>query len=263
MYESYLWYLFVQKNDRANPHTFTIRTIQFSPSRRHLLQREEAINKKKCVLCNKYPTQKSQEHVARKADLDENNIFQQLVGLSSRMGRRTDDNIMDDDDDDDVLAKMNSVAKDEEKGLIVELDEEICRASGSDCCHFAHERCIEIWKRETDNQVCPRCHDLSSRIHSPCAGIKNKKIYCQEIGTTLTSCNGFTASTKIEKAIEWSKAVPKDEKAIILSFFKGSLDLVDILVHDLGIQCVRYDGDSIAPNLLWTIFVGATLVIRL
>jgi superfamily II DNA/RNA helicase len=38
--------------------------------------------------------------------------------------------------------------------------------------------------------------------------------------------------------------VPKNDKAIFLSFFKGSLDLIEgILTSKFGIDCVRYDGD--------------------
>jgi len=49
------------------------------------------------------------------------------------------------------------------------------------------------------------------------------------------------------KTIEWfRKTVPDDEKSIILSFFKGSLDLVEgILSDELGIECARYDGDVV------------------
>jgi len=100
---------------------------------------------------------------------------------------------------------------------------------------------------ENDGNQCPRCHDLSSRIH-----IANKDgvssithgVYCNKIQTTAT-LNGFTASAKIVKAIEWFKtSVPDHEKAIILSFFKGSLDLIEgILADEHGIECARYDGD--------------------
>ena len=72
-------------------------------------------------------------------------------------------------------------------------------------------------------------------------------MYCQEIKTHIddSDTGGFTASAKIEKAIEWFQTtVPKGDKAIFLSFFKGSLDLIEgILVTKLGIDCVRYDGD--------------------
>lgn len=72
-------------------------------------------------------------------------------------------------------------------------------------------------------------------------------MYCLDIQTHVDDPNarGFTASAKIEKAIEWFQTtVPKSDKAIFLSFFKGSLDLIEgILVSKFGIDCARYDGD--------------------
>ena len=90
---------------------------------------------------------------------------------------------------------------------------------------------------------CPRCHDLKSRLH----GQLPHNMYCQEVSTHIdySYTGGFTASAKIEKAVDWFQtSVPKNEKAIFLSFFKGSLDLIEgILVSKLGIDCARYDGD--------------------
>ncbi len=92
--------------------------------------------------------------------------------------------------------------------------------------------------------TCPRCQDLTSRIH----GNLPHSAYCQEIKTHINdpyTAGGFTASAKIVKALDWFKeTVPKEDKAIFLSFFKGSLDLIEgILVEELGIECARYDGD--------------------
>jgi len=70
--------------------------------------------------------------------------------------------------------------------------------------------------------------------------------YCEEVSTHIDGpkSGGFTASAKIEEAIKWFQTVPKDDKAIFLSFFKGSLDLIEgILVSKFGIDCARYDGD--------------------
>ena len=198
------------------------------------------------MLCgDKYPSQKADEHAAKMAgnvkEENDEDSFRQLVGLAARA--RSDDNIMDDDDD-EVAGTRKDAEKDKEKGPIVELGSDICHAAGSDCRHFAHERCIELF-REKGCQECPRCYDLSSRIHiASSMVITGKKNYCQEIGTTVSGSKGFTASAKILMAIEWFQKVPKNEKAIILSFFKGGLDLIEgILMEDLGVECARYDGD--------------------
>ncbi|MGK3754400.1 MAG: hypothetical protein ACI8RD_006709 [Bacillariaceae sp.] len=73
----------------------------------------------------------------------------------------------------------------------------------------------------------------------------SRTIYCKETTTSTSNVKGFTASAKIEEAIKWVQtAVPKNDKAIILSFFKGGLDLIEgILTNELGIECARYDGD--------------------
>ena len=74
-------------------------------------------------------------------------------------------------------------------------------------------------------------------------------MYCREVTTHIDDADpktgGFTASAKIEKAVNWFQTtVPKNDKAIFLSFFKGSLDLIEgILVSKFGIDCARYDGD--------------------
>lgn len=216
-------------------------TIQFSPSRRHLLKREE--QSKVCVLCDIItPTENAEKFVAikecREDDLVEAINFRKILGATRA---RSDENIMDGDDDsgwsDNI--KVNDKMKDD-KGRMVELDHDLCLAFGTDCCHFAHESCLKIFV-ESGNATCPKCQDLSSRLH--CAGIE-KKVYCQEIKTTITQKGGFAASAKIDKAISWFKSIPKSDKAIVLSFFKGSLDLLEgVLTYECGIQCCRYDGD--------------------
>ena len=85
---------------------------------------------------------------------------------------------------------------------------------------------------------------MKSRIHTNLAA---HKIYCKEIETSFSGHveqQGFTASAKIEECINLFQKVPDTDKAIILSFFKGGLDLLEgILTEDFGICCARYDGD--------------------
>jgi SNF2 family DNA or RNA helicase len=227
-------------------------TIQFSPSRRYLLKREE--NKEQCVLCSgrSYPTQRAEAFAARSAAEENGGEFiadedyLNLVGADVRVRAEID---LDDDelDDEDVLSGSNTRVN-MKKGQLVELnDNGICQAAGSDCRHFAHKKCLEVFLEHDGNQ-CPRCYDLRSRIHiSNNDGVStvSHRVCCSKTQTTVSDLNGFTASAKIVKTIEWFKTtVPDDEKAIILSFFKGSLDLVEgILSDELDIECARYDGD--------------------
>ncbi len=225
-------------------------TIRFSPSRRHLLKRYE--NKFHCVLCSgrSYPTQRAEIFAARRECEENGDEFMEkedylnIVGLDAQVRREMD---LDDDelDDEDALVSNNTRAN-KGKEQLVELNHDVCQAAGSECRHFAHKQCLEV-ALENGVHKCPRCYDLSSRIHI-CNedGVSNvpHREYCTKTQTTANGRNGFTASAKLVKAIEWLKDVPSDEKAIILSFFKGSLDLVEgILTDELGIECARYDGD--------------------
>ena len=212
-------------------------TIQFSPSRNHLLHREE--RPKICIICDVgTPSENATKHQAikdgRDIDNDEELNFRQILG---GVRSHSDENVMDNDDD---LGWGDSFEDDGEKGKIVEIGEHLCRAAGSECCHFAHERCLQKLENETSIRTCPRCVDLSSRLH----GTGASNVYCQEIQTAVSDSSGFAASAKIEKAVEWFNGVPKSDKAIILSFFKGSLDLLEgILTYEYGVRCSRYDGD--------------------
>jgi hypothetical protein len=211
-------------------------TIQFSPSRRRLLKREE--RPKVCIFCVSDP---SRVQEVRDEDSDSDDEHQEL-GFNSGGRVRTNIDLDDDDlDDEDDLEATESNKEDKKKGPIIHIGPDLCQVSESDCRHFAHERCLAIYC-DDGGTTCPRCDGLTSRIHDNLHG----NVYCKEISTTLNHAqNGFTASAKIEEAIKWFKTtVPDDDKAIILSFFKGSLDLIEgILVEDLGIGVARYDGD--------------------
>ncbi|KAL7547901.1 hypothetical protein ACHAWF_011183 [Thalassiosira exigua] len=216
-------------------------TMCFSPSRRHLLNREE--KKDKCVFCcDHYPSQKAREFDAKMADKVKEevgeSVYQDLLQLAE--GTRLDDDIMEELDE-ELSINVRTGKRDDEKGPIVELGSDYCRAAGSECRHFGHESCIENVKAEGGDLFCPRCLDLESRTTT---GGSKRETYCGRIGTHYSSSKGFTTSAKIDKIIEWIQMVPKSDKAIIMSFFKGILDLVEgIMVEDLGIECARYDGD--------------------
>lgn len=51
---------------------------------------------------------------------------------------------------------------------------------------------------------------------------------------------------QIERIIAWLRTVPGNQKVIMYSFFKGSLDLMEgALTYDLGMGCARFDGDVV------------------
>jgi len=223
-------------------------TIQFSPSRKRFLKREE--RSKICVFCaGNNPSRAAEKFTAekktvdneeqQKEEVDENDEI--LLGLNRRIQTHID---LDDEDLDDNDDSGATSSDDEDKGPILPLSPDICRVSGSGCRHFAHAKCIENHREKQDCIGCPRCNDLEKRIHMEHTRAA-RTVYCKDTSTSMSHVKGFTASAKIEEAIKWFQtAVPQNEKAIIMSFFKGSLDLIEgILTNDLGVECARYDGD--------------------
>jgi hypothetical protein len=128
-------------------------TIRFSPSRKQFLKREE--KPKVCVLCSgsnpsrvaeKLAAEKKADHDAKeqKKENEDDEKDETLLGLSGRArtnidldDEKLDDNDKDLDDNDDSGAKSSD---DDDKGPIVALESDICRASESGCRHFAHEK---------------------------------------------------------------------------------------------------------------------------
>lgn len=64
-----------------------------------------------------------------------------------------------------------------------------------------------------------------------------RKLYCQHI------FGGFRASAKLESIIEDYHQLPDGDKVLVCSFFKGSLDLLEAIFHELKVETARFDGD--------------------
>ena len=82
-------------------------------------------------------------------------------------------------------------------------------------------------------------------MKSPKGGISeytfdvDRPLYCKDIH------GGFKPSAKMESILtDLTEKIPKEDKVLILSFFKGSLDLIEgVLYHELGMDYARFDGD--------------------
>ncbi|KAL7563119.1 hypothetical protein ACA910_012302 [Epithemia clementina (nom. ined.)] len=127
---------------------------------------------------------------------------------------------------------------------VYEVPKDICCAR-EPIRHYAHLDCIEdlkVEKSQTGRSVtCPRCLDFQSRIRGP-PSLQKPMYWCQN--TVDDFPDGFVGSPKLDAAVAWAKNVPPTDKMLILSFFKGSLDLMEaIFVHDLKWNCARFDGD--------------------
>ena len=227
-------------------------TIQFSPTRCHLAKNLSKPNR--CVCCG-FDDKRPQKARAR-SDVLEN----------------FGDEMLDESDEDDAWS-FEAEEDDEEngrekvKGKIVEIPVELCslpnvRVGG--LRHFAHESCLECL--ETEGIDCPLCTKLFERARLDTAkksllrmreeaaeagrtGMEDPRkmagklevdrpIYCKEI------LGGFKASAKLESVVSDIKSIPPEDKILVVSFFKGSLDLLEaILHHELKMDYARFDGD--------------------
>jgi hypothetical protein len=195
-----------------------------------------------------------------------------------KKSKSNDDNDIDDLDEEDLIPLPGDICRTAAHSQLNMTN----NGAGEDYSHYIHQECLDDLVAQSRNcgveTTCPRCADIEHRSvfrHAATATattttqeeddndtggmddnnkkkkIKTKpvlpvspvRIYCQNVKTTFGS-NGFQASAKMERLIEWVRAVPRPEKMIIYSFFKAGLDLVEgILVQDYHMECARFDGD--------------------
>lgn len=145
------------------------------------------------------------------------------------------DNEEIDDDEFDVATGVQEESEEGEDAPLIALQ---CCDEAFGVQHYAHETCVA----EMECLSCPRCQDGRNRMmlntrDSNSSGFQSP-MYCQEI------VGGFKGSSKINEIVKAVKEISADDKILILSFFKSSLDLLEgIFVHDLKIGCARFDGD--------------------
>ena len=206
-------------------------TKQFSPSRCHLLAKEE--RPRKCVYCDR----NMRTTIPVAGDDDVNGASGRNGSRRPRKGNTNIDRLVDGeeiDDDDDSTDDL--VLDQEQEEELVCLPSELCDVSAG-VRHFAHPKCIHRMKKESFNS-CPRCQHAKKAMKYQLPNGDNK-MYCQEIH------GGFAGSSKINAIIDYIRAkVPDDDKCVIFSFFRGSLDLIEGILHyDEEIDCARFDGD--------------------
>ena len=99
--------------------------------------------------------------------------------------------------------------------------------------HIVHESCYKVLQGDNISQY-PPSEDLKLR-----AGMNSNEVesrYCKGVDVA-PGISGFQPTAKIQKVVEWAKLLPKGDKAIIYSFFEGSLDLLEGIFSELGIVC--------------------------
>ena len=112
--------------------------------------------------------------------------------------------------------------------------------------HYAHQECIDLLSMQYIAGgcavSCPRCLDLQGRATGTHNGaVSSQKFWCKDVVPSIPK--GFATSPKLDAVIKWILDVPKCDKILVVSFFKGSLDLVEaILMHEFGWNVARFDG---------------------
>lgn len=230
-------------------------SIKFSPSRCHLVKRLEQPHR--CVCCGRYEKKRAQ----KKYDKEILDLF-------------ADSDMPDSDgeeDDDDMTRQAESEADLEKsltgcKGKIIEIPRHICQNVGTRLRHYAHEKCLPALQRddaEKDGIGCPKCARLKklarfTNVHQT-AQLKSDPVLNYESHSVRkpesTSGRiiaphingGFNISAKLDSIVSDLFCIPHGEKALVMSFFKGSLDLLEaVLYYDGKLskkEYERFDGD--------------------
>jgi len=208
----------------------------FSPSRRDRI--EGSIEA--CVYCNGLlcPTVRAEKTVDKKEE-----SFERARG--PRTNFELDNEEVDDgeniNDDQEVLVQRNTKGRGKLKRIPSKY---CCKNEGTG--HSMHAACLALFEASTQTR-CPRCVDLENRLaitnsNTPC--IIPYKRWCTNIKAMPFAEPGFVPSTKLVQIRDHIEAIPKEDKILVFSFFKGALDLLEgTLIEDLGIRCARYDGD--------------------
>lgn len=225
-------------------------TSKFSPSRRKLVAgklRKEICET--CVLCQGNVTiakEKRDEKANGNTQSNEGYPKVQNFG-SSRIDSTSgemDDADLDDEDFDGPVQERNKKKKKKMKECIPLPSNFSCDATDCGYTHHIHPECLEKLVRDNIER-CPRCDDMQKRIQVDSTNEYPSPYptYCKAI-SPAPSISGFKATAKIQKLVDWVKKIPNEDKVIIYSFFKTSLDLFEgICVEDLDIECARFDGD--------------------
>lgn len=222
-------------------------TVLFSPTRRFIQEVKSGLeNESKCVCCKRWkkPKSSTKDNGAIAAlDLDD---------LEEDYGEEIDDFDGGSQDNDDIESdsedkgdKKRPSNKPRGNGKIVPVDSDLCVLSTKGIRHFACESCLDEMKKTGEH--CPKCADLFTRANYRTQDEKidvdgGGRVYCREV------LGGFKASAKLEKIVNYFLTkVPSNDKVMIVSFYKGPLDLLEAMFYEHGIETARFDGD-VSPD---------------
>ena len=225
-------------------------SIFFSPSRSSnpaILKAQERPNR--CVCCTRTVA------VKKKAK----DAF-----LRGGLENLNDEDLQDEDEaqfiDDDVDAG------DKGSGNMVPIPSNLCKLAGAGLRHFACTSCLE--EMERFGVSCILCTDLFSRLKIGSgqaellkmkkeSGAKASTVDC--VPDTMVprdlfckdTFGGFRASAKIQSILDHFAEIPSDEKVLLVSFTKGSLDLLEGIFYEMNVEVARFDGDNPHEERQW------------
>jgi len=219
-------------------------TINFSPSRRHLVTKLAKEISRNCVCCQRFPSQIKEKNEDKNARKDI--VTEEDAAELSNFAAATDDEQLQDADFDagNQGGKKDTSKKKLRKkdlGELVPLDSDICHAT-EECRHYIHEECLKQLQEDSEDELkCPRCKDLQCRLRVDEARSSEipHETYCEHISFG-PHVRGIKATAKIEEIVKWAQDLPEGDKAIAYSFFKGGLDILEgIFVEHLG-ECLSF-----------------------
>lgn len=225
-------------------------TVRFSPSRRKCQRIISILSKESsqvCVCCQRNFSEKAAQLQDKRRNNQDDNVNvltkEELENFANMGGAIVDDEEMQNADFDRVARTTHH--SEDDLGELVQLPSKYCRACEG-IPHYIHTQCLEHREKSNDQWSCPRCDDLNNRIMVNRQTPSDRPIYCEHI--VCGGEKGIQANAKIHEVVQWVSLLPTNEKAIVYSFFKAGLDLLEgIFVEQLGIECARFDGD-ISPE---------------
>ena len=152
-----------------------------------------------------------------------------------------DDASMEDESDDEVDDDFDDEETTEQgRGEIVSIPPGLCKSTKLGIRHYACQSCLESLKS------CPRCDALISCLHKANQpDSTTQKNNGTERRYSKLVFGGFQASAKLSAVLSSFSKIPSNEKTIIVSFYKGSLDLLEAMLSETfpDLEVARFDGD--------------------
>ena len=125
-----------------------------------------------------------------------------------------------------VCCKMGAIRRkdgspDDAENQFISVPSNLCHAANTSCPHNIHVKCLKLLEAE-GNDHCPRCKEFENLAQvDPNLAYKIPYPTYSKSVFVANDVNGFKATSKIQKVVEWVKDIPEGDKAIVYSFFEG------------------------------------------